>query len=123
MYVLLVTVAIATAATTTAIATKIPAATATTAFAGHHGTRFIYHQCAALQLAAIACFHRMIGLAIVMNFNKAKSAGFSAKTVPHHIHAVDGYAGLFKKRLYIGFYRGIRQIPNEKFHCTLLNDY
>ncbi|HVT92795.1 MAG TPA: hypothetical protein VHD76_08115 [Bryobacteraceae bacterium] len=65
----------------------------------------------------------MICLGIVVNFHESKSTRFTAESVSHYIHAVDGYAGLFEECLYVAFSGGVWQIAYEKFHFELLNCY
>jgi hypothetical protein len=80
------TAALASAATTTRASTA--------AFAGNHGTGFIHHQCAAHQVASVASLHCTIGSGVVVNFNEAKSASLTGKTITHYVHAIHGNARL-----------------------------
>jgi hypothetical protein len=66
------------------------AASTTAAFAGNHGTGFVYDQRAAHQVATVAGFDGAIGCGVVVNFNEAKPASLAGKTIPHHVHAIHG---------------------------------
>jgi hypothetical protein len=65
-------------------------ASATAAFAWNHGARFVYDQCAAHQVAAIASFHGAVGSRIVVDLNEPESASLAGKTIAHDIHAIHG---------------------------------
>jgi hypothetical protein len=78
---------------TTALASTATAATrpsTTTAFAGNHGTGFVYYQRAAHQVATVAGLDGAIGCSVVVNFHEAKPASLACKTIAHYVYAIHG---------------------------------
>jgi hypothetical protein len=79
------TAALASTATATTRATST-----TAAFAGNHGTGFVYDQRAAHEVATVAGLDGAIGRRVVVNFHEAKPASLAGKTITHYIHAIHG---------------------------------
>jgi hypothetical protein len=71
-------------------ATATTRASTAAAFAGNHGTGFVYDQRAAHQVATVAGFDGAIGCSVVVNFHEAKPASLAGKTIAHYVDAIHG---------------------------------
>jgi hypothetical protein len=78
-------------ASTPTATTRAPS---TAAFAGNHGTGFVYDQRAAHEVATVAGLDGAIGRRVVVNFHEAKPASLAGKTITHYIHAIHGHTRL-----------------------------
>jgi hypothetical protein len=90
-----------------------PASTSAVSLARHHGARFVHYHCPTHQIAAVASFDGVVRSSVIVDFDESKAAGFSSKSVAHHVHAVHGDPGLRKEIRYIGLRRRIREVPDE----------
>ena len=86
---------------------------ATVSLARHHRARFVHYHCPTHQIAAVASFDGVVRSGVIVDFDESKAAGFSSKSVAHHVHAVHGDPGLRKEIRYIGFCRRIGEVPDE----------
>jgi hypothetical protein len=87
-------------------------------FATLRRPRLVDYERPAHQRAPIACLHCLIGKRIVVNLDKAKSSGFTAKPIAQYVYAIYFYTGFRKESLYVRFRGFVGQIPHEQL-CHL----
>jgi hypothetical protein len=102
--------------TPSATATFAPSSSttaATVSLARHHRAGFIHNHRAAHEIAAVASFDGVVRGGVIVDFNESEAAGFSSKTVAHHVYAVHSDPSLRKEIGYIGLRRRIGEVPDE----------
>jgi hypothetical protein len=101
--------------TPSATATFAPssASTATVSLARHHRAGFVHNHRPAHEIAAVASFNGVVRGSVIVDFDESKAAGFSSKTIAHHVYAVHGDSGLRKEIGYIALRRRIGEVPDE----------
>jgi hypothetical protein len=81
--------------------------------ARNHRASFVDHHRPSHEIAAVASFDGVIRGGVIVDFDESKAAGFSGKTVAHHVYAVHSDTSLRKEIGYIGLRRRIREVPDE----------
>jgi hypothetical protein len=96
-------------------ATFTPSAStaATVSLARHHRAGFVHNHRPAHEIAAVASFNGVVRGSVIVDFDESKAAGFSSKTVAHHVYAVHIDPSLRKEIGYIGLRRRIGEVPDE----------
>ena len=77
----------------------MPRRTSAAAFTRIHRARFVYHQRAALQFAAVTPIYRALRGFIIAYLDKSEPARLTGEPIPHHGHGVHCNACTFKKAL------------------------
>src|SRR5580658_10515232 len=61
---------------------------ATVSLARHHRAGFVHNHRPAHEIAAVASFNGVVRGSVIVDFDESKTAGFSSKTIAHHVYAV-----------------------------------